>query len=890
LQEFWGEIMDSADEERESVPSLTTKKAKEAVKYMSNQVRKLKTVATPARFGEMQGEEADVSNVHIEMGEMAEMNDVSTVLRDIQDADDDNVKVWGAETDLDQFFADMYHFYRGKGLYSMVASSVVDLLTLGFTVIFSTFLLALVDWEGMVTHCSAADGADTQLERHEECPNFNHFISYDFFAHPTKSLGRFFLLCYLVLFAFIWVWNFLALFPALKTGWHMHRFYRDSLQIGWRELQTMQWSDVVKKFLRLHQRGHSAGLVVRNKVVKSQLSAHTIASRIMRKDNFLIAFFNRGLLRLTIDLPLVGEKTVVSNMLEWSLQVCLIDYMFDEKFQIRPQFLNGVDGLRRRFFFAGIINACMLPFILMYMIARFFMKHAQEWHGKKNSSLGKRSYSLYALWLFREFNELPHVFDKRIFQSYEHAHLYLAQFESQELAIVARGFMYVSGAFVGVLIGLTLVGDGSLLLYVDIYSRPLIWYLTIFSGVFAASRALVPSPEQKPEDPQACMTKCAAQTHYMPRHWRGDHRLQSFDVRDEFTNLFQFKAQLFFDEVINVVCNPWVLCFCLPECAEDIVEFVRDYHELVPGVGAVCVYSQFDFKRFGDPRYGSKVKGGAAAAGKRQFECAVQGKMEKSFINFKENHPEWVHPDAHNEEEAQQLLDSIGSFAIVRHEHRLHESMNSLSQSMHSSQASLHSPSASLVGSASKDKVSPPLSSMQGLQEGGLHTPEGGDSTEGLMQEAKEEEGEELSKIMTQRQTKRAERSVHWPEVSNHCSQYGTNISASAVGSLAISAYTNRAAASAALMQTLTDTAHENNFFWLEQYAAAQLDQEGDGQQSAYNSVAASRGAGESQVSMLVDRLNRAGGDLGSYTQATDDQPVDAAAFVSSSHRDYKQV
>ena len=50
------------------------------------------------------------------------------------------------------------------------------------------------------------------------------------------------------------------------------------------------------------------------------------------------------LLKLTLDLPVIGEKTVVSNMLEWSLQVCLINYMFDEKFQIRPQFLSDVDG------------------------------------------------------------------------------------------------------------------------------------------------------------------------------------------------------------------------------------------------------------------------------------------------------------------------------------------------------------------------------------------------------------------------------------------------------------------------------------------------------------------------------------------------------------------
>jgi hypothetical protein len=39
------------------------------------------------------------------------------------------------------------------------------------------------------------------------------------------------------------------------------------------------------------------------------------------------------------------------------------------------------------------------------------MQHAQEWHSNKNY-LGPREWDHLALWHFREFNELPHVFER----------------------------------------------------------------------------------------------------------------------------------------------------------------------------------------------------------------------------------------------------------------------------------------------------------------------------------------------------------------------------------------------------------------------------------------------------------------------------------------------
>ena len=59
-------------------------------------------------------------------------------------------------------------------------------------------------------------------------------------------------------------------------------------------------------------------------------------------------------------------------------------------------------------------------------------------------------------------------------------------------------------------------------------------------------------------------------------------------------------------EVSSVVLTPFVLCFSLPACAEDICAFVRDFTVSVDGLGHVCGYSLFDFQTYGDARYAGK--------------------------------------------------------------------------------------------------------------------------------------------------------------------------------------------------------------------------------------------------------------------------------------------
>lgn len=66
-----------------------------------------------------------------------------------------------------------------------------------------------------------------------------------------------------------------------------------------------------------------------------------------------------------------------------------------------------------------------------------FSASIQEYH-KNPSSIGGRTYTPYAKWKFREFNELPHLFQTRLDSSHPIAKKYIDQFPKERTALVMR--------------------------------------------------------------------------------------------------------------------------------------------------------------------------------------------------------------------------------------------------------------------------------------------------------------------------------------------------------------------------------------------------------------------------------------------------------------------
>ena len=83
----------------------------------------------------------------------------------------------------------------------------------------------------------------------------------------------------------------------------------------------------------------------------------------MRKENYMIGLLNKELLDVRVPFGCISQRRMLTKTLEWNINQCVLEYMFDKKFNIKETFRNDVNGLRHRFrWFAERVAFSERPF------------------------------------------------------------------------------------------------------------------------------------------------------------------------------------------------------------------------------------------------------------------------------------------------------------------------------------------------------------------------------------------------------------------------------------------------------------------------------------------------------------------------------------------------
>ncbi|KAG5608583.1 hypothetical protein H5410_019864 [Solanum commersonii] len=207
----------------------------------------------------------------------------------------------------------------------------------------------------------------------------------------------------------------------------------------------------------------------------------------------------------------------------------------------------------------GVLMLLLSPFLVIFMLVYLFLRHAEQFYNHPSTASSRR-WSNLSKWMFREFNEVDHLFKHRINSSAIHASDYLKQFPSPILSIVAKFISFVSGGFAAVLIIIAFLEES--LLEGHIFGRNLFWYAAVFGTITAISRAAI-TDELLVLDPQGAMSLVVQHTHFMPKRWRGKENTEA--VRTEFETLFQ---------VIQEFYCRWIDCVVLHFTCEIVMDFL----------------------------------------------------------------------------------------------------------------------------------------------------------------------------------------------------------------------------------------------------------------------------------------------------------------------------
>ncbi|XP_045816019.1 autophagy-related protein 9-like [Trifolium pratense] len=546
--------------------------------------------------------------------------------------------------DLDLFFERLYIYYCEKGLWCIIVKWIVELLSLGFIICFSAFFLLFVDWNGLRNAKCGMDAVESGMKPCNLAKEALH-------QHPLTplTLSKAIIVGYLGIFSIYWIFCFLRFFAQLKYTLEIREFYYNSLHVTDSEIQTMPWATVLEKVV-LAQNS-------RQLCVVKDLNAHDIVMRLMRKENYLIGMLNKGVLAFPISKwvpgagPTVKSRTngtqyrlVLTKTLEWTLNWCVLQSMFDRNFHLIRDFVSNPRTLKKRLMVVGLAMLLLSPFLVIFMLVYLFLRHAEQFYNHPSTASSRR-WSNLSRWVFRGFNEVDHLFKHRINSSVLHASDYLKQFPSPIISIIAKFISFVSGGFAAILIIIAFLEES--LLEGHIFGRNLLWYAAVFGTITAISRAAIVN-ELLVIDPEGAMSMVVQHTHYMPKRWRGKESNEM--VRIEFETLFQYTGMMLLEEMASIFLTPYLLLFVVPKRVDDILQFIKDFTTDVEGVGDVCSFSVFDFQKHGNSSYGSPFD---SPHNKR----SCQGKLEKSFLSFQSSYLSWE-PNA----EGKQFLLNLRTF------------------------------------------------------------------------------------------------------------------------------------------------------------------------------------------------------------------------------------
>ncbi|XP_043999047.1 autophagy-related protein 9A [Gambusia affinis] len=530
---------------------------------------------------------------------------------------------WHHIENLDLFFQRVYNLHQKNGFTCMLLGEIFELVQLLFVVGFTVFLANCVDYDVLFANkfVNHTDSSKVTLP--------DAILPMDVCsAHIRDSAFAIFVL---IISGVFWLHRLVKFLYNVCCYWEIKSFYINALKMSMSELPYATWQEVQARIIEI-QKEHQIC------IHKKELTELDIYHRILRFKNYMVAMVNKSLLPVRFRLPVLGDSVFYTRGLKYNFELIFFwgpGSLFENEWSLKQEYkrvgnrLELADRLASRILWIGIANLLLCPVILVWQILYAFFSYT-EIIKREPGSLGARCWSLYGRCYLRHFNELDHELMSRLSKGYKAASKYMNCFLSPLLTVVAKNVAFFAGSLLAVLIALTIYDEDVLAVEHVLSSITLLGVCITVCRSFLPDKHMVFCPEQ-------LLRVILAHIHYMPDHWQGNaHR---YETRDQFSQLFQYKAVFILEELLSPVVTPIILIFCLRRKSLEIIDFFRNFTVEVIGVGDTCSFAQMDIRQHGHPAWMSEGKTEASI-----YQQAEDGKTELSLMHFAITNPHWQPP------------------------------------------------------------------------------------------------------------------------------------------------------------------------------------------------------------------------------------------------------
>lgn len=444
------------------------------------------------------------------------------------------------------FFNNVYMYYIRGGYSCIFVENILNIIIVALTLIFVLFACFFLDWHS-IGKCNSE----------ETCKSLSSYIISPTTFHDTSVNVCMFL--FISIFLVYWISINIAMIRDLFVFKHYRTFFKECLNITTNDMKDLKWNDIVTKITTFD----------------NTVTVEHIVGAIMRKDNYLI---------LIAESDIMGfNKNVYTFGLIWLINIAILNQIFSGQHNNRKRLIVDRQRMQTVVKILGFLQFFAIPFTLSILLIHYIVNFTTDLYTKR--SIGPKEWTTYAKLLFREYNELPHIFNERIMKSYKFASLYEKKFYNTMINIIFDKIIFIFGSYLTLLVILTFY-DERMVMYIRLFDRNLLWFIAIFTSIISLARMMTTNPYDVDETEEEIMTKISEHTRYFPDEWKTKcHKLEVFN---KFNSLYTYKITSVFFEIIAVFTIPVYMMTVLPKKMNGIIKLIEVNTIYDDKLGHIC--------------------------------------------------------------------------------------------------------------------------------------------------------------------------------------------------------------------------------------------------------------------------------------------------------------
>ncbi|CDW59633.1 APG9 domain containing protein [Trichuris trichiura] len=367
-------------------------------------------------------------------------NEATFAPNQMLEAATDALSNWQHVQNLDEFFTNIYEYHQRHGFYCLLLADLLELFQFVFVVAFAIILTTCVDYR-ILFDGRIADMTRASLWDVIDCSGDG----------AACSLSNPWMIVTIIFASVFWLHRLVRFFYRCTVFLDIRNFYYTVLKVEDSMLRNMTWYDVQD---RLCDKNAPYKLCIQ----KSHLTSMDIYQRILRRKNYMVAMFNKGLLPVRLKLPLIGDVCFMTLGFKFNLELLFFWgpwAPWENYWQLKADYKRRDgrqklrDHLSRVILWFGLVNLLLAPLVFIWQILYCLFTYV-EMLKREPSILGTRKWSMYGRYFFRHFNELDHELDNRLCYAYKPASLYMQMFYSSTAEIIAKNVAFVASALFSV--------------------------------------------------------------------------------------------------------------------------------------------------------------------------------------------------------------------------------------------------------------------------------------------------------------------------------------------------------------------------------------------------------------------------------------------------------